>query len=86
MLSTGVVGVALASSVALLPASLTGPHAVGFRVDGVRDASRLLDGVPRPIQIAVWYPAAADGGPALAYADYVALQAGERSLMASGAS
>ncbi len=55
-----------------------GPHRVGFTSALERDASRPLDGAPRPIQVSCWFPAAGDGGRALAFRDYFLLSAGER--------
>jgi predicted dienelactone hydrolase len=58
-----------------------GPHPVGFRVFNQRDASRhLADGSLRPVQVSVWYPAAAASGPALTYRDYVLVAAREKTL------
>jgi dienelactone hydrolase len=66
-----------------------GPHAVGFKVVHLLDASRSwndghdpLTGMPalaapeRPLQILVWYPASAAGKP-MVYTDYLALLASE---------
>jgi hypothetical protein len=38
-----------------------GPHAVGFRVEWIRDPARAWgdSAAPRPIQVSLWYPAAA---------------------------
>jgi dienelactone hydrolase len=59
-----------------------GPHAVGFRVVNHRDAERrLADGALRPVQVSLWYPAAAaTATPAMRYRDYVAVAARERTL------
>jgi len=57
-----------------------GPHAVGFSVVLRRDESRFMPGTrePRPILIAVWYPAVGgSGAKALSYRDYVEAAAGE---------
>ena len=70
----------LVLSAELVPAAVLGPHGVGFQVVGARDASRLLEGAARPVQIGVWYPAAAAPGTPLAFGDYVALAAAERTL------
>ena len=47
-----------------VPEALLGPHSVGFRVLGARDASRRLEGAARPVQMGVWYPAAGAPGRA----------------------
>ena len=55
-----------------------GKWAVGFRVLALRDAARPLgDGRERPVQIAVWYPAAKTSGARMAYRDYFLLTASE---------
>ena len=60
----------LAAAPALWGGLPAGPHPVGFRVIGHRDATRpLADGTPRPLQISLWYPAAASDRPALVYRD-----------------
>ena len=81
-------GAALAAGAGEAPPPLTaglapGPHAVGFRVLQRLDPSRrLAGGGLRPVQISVWYPAAADArAPALRYRDYV-LVASEESTLA----
>jgi dienelactone hydrolase len=58
-----------------------GPHAVGFRVIPTVDPSRRMAGGLRPVQVAVWYPAATAASPALRYRDYV-LAAAEESTLA----
>ena len=70
----------LVLSVGLVPEALLGPHSVGFRVLGARDASRRLEGAARPVQMGVWYPAAGAPKTPLAFGDYVALAAAERTL------
>lgn len=55
-----------------------GPRDVGFAVWLERDASRALNGAPRPVQVGCWYPAQSRSGPALTYADYFALSESER--------
>jgi len=64
----------------------SGPHAVGFRVFNQTDAARRLpDGSLRPLQVAVWYPAAKDDRIApFRYRDYVLVAARERTLQALG--
>ena len=59
-----------------------GPRAVGFRVVNARDSSRPLAGAKggRPIQISLWYPAAAGRDTPMTYGDYVGLAASERTL------
>lgn len=59
-----------------------GPHAVGFEILGLRDSGRTLpEGGPRPVQVALWYPAEpASGARAATYRDYVVPIAAERSL------
>lgn len=53
--------------------------AVGFRLISGSDINRPFgDGMPRPLQIAVWYPASRSGGRIMRYRDYVALVASER--------
>ena len=52
---------------------------VGLRLIDTHDASRPLDGRPRPLQVALWYPATA-GGDGLTFADVVGLAASERTL------
>lgn len=41
-----------------------GPHAVGYRVEWIRDPARAWgdSAAPRPIQVSLWYPAAARSG------------------------
>ncbi len=41
-----------------------GPHAVGYRVEWIRDPARAWgdSAAPRPIQVSLWYPAAARAG------------------------
>jgi dienelactone hydrolase len=75
---------ALAALVLAAPASpllggvRPGPHAVAFRVLGRRDAGRR----DRPVQIALWLPAADPGSkPPLAYRDYFALSLTEKQLV-----
>lgn len=72
-----------------------GPYAVGFQVLERRDPSRPfrhpldLDGKPRnidvarPLQIAIWYPAASAAGAPMRLADYVALIGGEQDFTLS---
>jgi dienelactone hydrolase len=55
-----------------------GPRDVGFTVWLERDASRPLNGAPRPVQVGCWYPARSRSGPGLTYADYFALSESER--------
>lgn len=58
----------LAEPLAVLP----GPHAVGFRIVEHQDpARRTPAGGVWPVQIGLWYPAQAGGGPSLHYRDYV---------------
>ena len=70
----------LVLTVGLVPEALLGPHSVGFRVLGARDASRRLEGAARPVQMGVWYPAKGAPKTPLAFGDYVALAAAERTL------
>ena len=59
-----------------------GPNAVGFVAEVRPDPRRRLEGRPRPIQVACWYPALAAGAAAsgpLTYRDYFVLAAGERA-------
>jgi pimeloyl-ACP methyl ester carboxylesterase len=52
---------------------------VGFKVLAERDVSRpLADGRARPVQIAVWYPAAKVSGARMTYRDYFLLTASEK--------
>jgi len=70
----------------LLPQALIGPNPGGFRVRTERDASRRLDGAPRPIQVALWYPgrSAPDGsGEPLRFGDYIGLAGAEKSTTLS---
>jgi dienelactone hydrolase len=61
----------------LLGAVAPGNHAVAFRVLGRRDAARR----DRPVQIALWLPAAEPGSKApLAFRDYFALSLTEKEL------
>jgi dienelactone hydrolase len=72
----------LAAAPALWGGLPAGPHPVGFRVIGHRDATRpLADGTPRPLQISLWYPAAAASQPALTYRDLVLVAAAESTLL-----
>lgn len=58
-----------------------GPHPVGFTVVERRDSARRMpDGTPRPLQVSVWYPAAAGGADTLRYRDYVLVAAREKTL------
>jgi dienelactone hydrolase len=58
-----------------------GPRPVGFAVWNVRDAARRMpDGGLRPVQVGVWYPAAALSATPMRYRDYVLVSARERSL------
>src|SRR5262249_27389927 len=75
---------ALAAQLLAAPASpllgtvAPGEHAVAFRVLGRRDAVRR----DRPVQIALWLPAAEPGSkPPLAYRDYSALSLTEKELV-----
>lgn len=77
------------ASTAVDPPRLWGPlrsgsHDVGFEILGLRDSGRSLsEGVPRPIQLALWYPAVASEGSGarpVTYRDYVVPIAAERSL------
>ena len=55
-----------------------GLSAVGFRVTGGSYVPPSAAGAnPRPVQIAVWYPAASSKGSAMIYRDYVALTGSE---------
>src|ERR1700757_645346 len=55
-----------------------GDWGVGFRVLAEWDAGRpLQDGRSRPVQIAVWYPAAKASGDRMTYRDYLLLTASE---------
>ena len=67
-------------ALSLLPEGLAGPHAVGVRVLAERDPERQLDGVARPIQVALWYPASVTPATPLSYGENVALGASERTL------
>ncbi len=52
--------------------------AVGFKVLAEKDATRPLeDGRSRPVQIAIWYPAAKASGARMTYRDYFLLTASE---------
>jgi dienelactone hydrolase len=70
----------------LLGALSWGPHAVGFETGLVADveASRMVDGKPRPIQMSLWYPAERKGRASLTFRDYVELKAGERGTASAG--
>lgn len=48
-----------------------GPHAVGYRTLRVRDTARRYFDEPRPVQVYVWYPAAASDGPYMPYGRYL---------------
>jgi hypothetical protein len=53
-----------------------GPHGVGYRVEWIRDPARAWgdSAAPRPIQVSVWYPAAARAGaPRMRLRDYAHL-------------
>ena len=53
-----------------------GPHAVGYRVEWIRDTARAWDDCagPRPIQASLWYPAGARAGaPRMRLRDYAHL-------------
>lgn len=53
-----------------------GPHAVGYRVEWIRDPARAWgdSAAPRPIQVSLWYPAAARvGAPRMRLRDYAHL-------------
>ena len=55
-----------------------GKWAVGFKVMAERDDARPFgDGKGRPVQIAVWYPAAKTSGAPMTYRDYFLLTASE---------
>jgi pimeloyl-ACP methyl ester carboxylesterase len=55
-----------------------GKWAVGFKVLAERDGARpLRDGRGRPVQIAVWYPAAKTAGARMTYRNYFLLTASE---------
>ena len=62
-------------------AAVSGSRSVGFRVIERTDASRASKKYPngRPIQIALWYPAAS-ASPDIVYRDYVVLAASETTL------
>jgi len=80
-----IVGAASAASPPLWGGLESGPSAVGFKVLRKSDPSRPLQGgAARPIQISLWYPAAASDGPRLTYRDYFVLSADE--LLAQPAS
>ena len=72
--------VALCALLAVWNGSTSTTRPVGFRVLAATDTSRTETPFPkgRPIQIALWYPAAAAGTP-LTYRDYVVLAAEETS-------
>jgi dienelactone hydrolase len=61
----------------LMAAPQWGPHAVGFEVVPLEDASRPREGKPRPIQMSLWYPAEKGGAEDLTFGDYVTLVASE---------
>jgi len=48
-----------------------GPHTVGYRTLHVRDSARRYFDGPRPVQIYMWYPAAATDGPSMPYGRYL---------------
>ncbi len=53
-----------------------GPHAVGYRVEWIRDPARAWgdSAAPRPIQVSLWYPAAMRAGaPRMRLRDYAHL-------------
>lgn len=56
-----------------------GTHAVGFSTSIERDPTRQLDGAPRPIQVACWYPAVAGSGAPQTFRDYFVARASERA-------
>jgi dienelactone hydrolase len=73
----------LAAALEAAPLAVTpGPHAVGFRVLNVQDATRRTpSGTLRPVQVSVWYPARAGAvATPLLYRDYVAVAASETTL------
>jgi hypothetical protein len=55
-----------------------GAHAVGFAVALEPDPARRLDGRPRPVQVACWFPARPQTGSPLTVRDYFVASAGER--------
>ena len=76
-----------AMAAGLPPATLAfppGPHAAGFRVLSHRDAARRApDGSLRPVQVSLWYPAAAGAASSpMQYRDYVLVSTRERTLAA----
>jgi dienelactone hydrolase len=89
-------GGAGAAASELLGELTTGPHAVGFRVIERYDASRPfrapldLDGRPRtvtvarPMQVGVWYPAAAGAGAPMRLGQYVELMGAEQDFEPAG--
>ena len=50
-----------------------GPMPVGFTSVMLTDATRAIQGRPRHVQLAVWYPAAASARPPMTYAGYIGL-------------
>jgi len=61
----------------LLAAPQWGKYAVGLEVAALEDPSRPREGKPRPIQMAIWYPAEKGGQQDLTFGDYVTLLASE---------
>src|SRR4051812_39936008 len=61
----------------LLAAPQWGKYAVGLEVAALEDPSRPREGKPRPIQMALWYPAEKGGQEDLTFGDYVTLLASE---------
>ena len=76
----------------LANAPTPGPYAVGYRLLNHRDASRRVrpardfEGTPdegeagRPVQVSIWYPAAAGGRP-MSIAEYIAISGAAETLL-----
>ncbi len=72
-----VLAVGLIASAEVLPGSPAQAMPIGFRVLSASGNKPSGSDEPRPLQIAVWYPAAGSGGSRMSYRDYVALTASE---------
>lgn len=62
-----------------------GPHAVGFSTTIERDSTRQLDGKPRPVQVACWFPSSSGTGTPLTFRDYFVTSASERESATASA-
>lgn len=74
-----VLAVGWIASAVVLPGSPTEVRPIGFRVLSANVHKPPGGDETRPLQIAVWYPAAKSGGSQMSYRDYVALTASEHN-------